>query len=1208
LDIEGGKRYMESLAIRLLGIPEIRLGEQPLTFRTRKVLALLVYLVTERGMHSRESLMALLWPESSQSSAAATLRTTLSRLRKTLGPVGDVLITEGGKVGFDSNYLIDLDLDWLSTAAREDTLPDELSSILTVDRGEFLEGFSLPDAPAFDDWISIQRGACFRQLETVYDRLSQHLLSIHDSTRAVETSARWVTRASLSEQAYRRLMAAQTLNGQRPAALLTYHQLQDTLKKELGLQPGRETVLLANNIDQGRVSAERIDTSSTAVRVSITDRQIRLTLPLVGRSDEYSHLVECFRQIGGEKAQAVVLIGTAGVGKTSLVNTFRDWILLDSPETEVWQGQAFETGGRLAFQPVVEALRVRLDQLNAPEDLLEDVWLAELSQLMPELRARYPDLPLPLTGDANFVRARLFESIATLGNALAADRPSVLILDDMQWADTDTLDLIHYLARRWAEMNAPILLLLTIRQEAYAADASLREWLTRLERDVSLTRLLLDNLSGAVVEGLVKSLAGKGADETATSAFGAWLWAETRGLPFFIEALLQMLIEQGILVAVGDRQPAYDFASALKHVRSVSRVPLPPGVREVIRARLEQHSKEAGALLLAAAVLGRACTFERMCQIADLQETEALDPLETLLDGRLLTERPSDRRPYTLAHDYIREVVYTESNEARRRVYHRRALLALEAAGEPAAECAFHALAALLDEPAFRFSVAAGSEAFASYALRDALSHFDTAREVARHMRDRGENVDLELLESLYKGRGKILRLNQDDKAAAANYEEMRTEGLRRQSKTLELSALIFQSNLHSHYTGVFNPSKARESGRAALALAQELGDRAAQAHALWGLQNAELYSAGDSRQIVAYGQESLAMARELGLKELIAHALKNLSWPFGAQKQLEQAREELAEAQSIWRELGNLQKLAEAYRLMLILHSLIGDHRGILVDAPKLSELGASIGSRLDEVEPLYWLTTVQIRQGRFEQALENLEQIRIYVETIGHLKEKHDHQYARTMFYRAVGSPEEAERWADELYAERETVPPNFITPYFVEVARTKIALGKLDEGRAILDELLTALPYDAIWSYNIVDIALEYGRIHLALGQPENLFAGLEERIQPYREAGFGRLLADEHWLRGRAALALGQYDAARESLLKAKGAAEAQEERAILWQILVTMSELEQACGDMAAADKFHDQARAVVDDIAAHAGDMRDVFLGQSAVAQLLGES
>jgi DNA-binding SARP family transcriptional activator/predicted ATPase len=1199
---------MESLAIRILGIPEIHLGKQPLSFRTRKALALLVYLVAERGMHSRESLMAFLWPESSQSGAAATLRTTLSRLRKALGPLGDVLITERGNVGFDSNTWIDLDLDWLRTAVHDDIPPDELRPILTLDRGEFLEGFSLPDAPAFEDWVSIQRGACFRQLETVYDRLSQHLLSIHDSAMAVETSARWVTRAPLSEQAYRRLMAAQALNGQRPAALLTYHQLQDILKKELGLQPGRETVLLANNIDQGRVSVERIDISSKVGRVSTTDRQRRLTLPLVGRSGEYSHLVECFRQIGGEKAQAVVLIGAAGVGKTRLVNAFKEWALLDVPETEVWQGQAFETGGRLAFQPVVEALRIRLDQVNAPEDLLEDVWLAELSQLMPELRARYPDLPLPLTGNANFVRARLFESIAALGNALAEGRPSVLILDDMQWADADTLDLIHYLARRWAEMKAPILLLLTVRQEAYAADASLREWLTRLERDTSLTRLLLDNLSGTAVEGLVKTLAVDEADETATSAFAAWLWAETRGLPFFIEALLQMLIEQGVLVAVGDQQPAYDFASALEHVRSVTRVPLPPGVREVIRARLEQHTKEAGALLLAASVLGRACTFERMCQIADLQETEALESLEALLDGRLLTEWPSDRRPYTLAHDYIREVVYTECNEARRRVYHRRALLALEAASEPVAECAYHALASLLDEPAFRFSVAAGNEAFASYAMQDALSHFDTAREVARRMGDRGENVDSELLAGLYKQRGKILRLNQDDEAAAANYEEMRTEGMRRQSETLELSALISLTNLHSHYTGVFNPSKARESGRAALALAQELGDRAAQAHALWGLQNAELYSAGDSKQIVAYGQEALALARELGLKELIAHALKNLCWPFGAQKQLEAAREQLAEAQSIWRELGNLQKLAEAYRLMLILHSLIGDHRSTLVDAPKLAELGASIGSRLDEVEPLYWLTSVQIRQGRFGQALENLEQVRIYVEALGHLKEKHDHQYARTLFYLGVGTTEEAECWADELYAARETIPPNFITPYFVAVARTKIALGKLDEGRAILDELLTALPYDAIWSYNIVDIALEYGRIHLALGQPENLFARLDERMQPYREAGFGRLLADEHWLRGRAALALSQYDAARGSLLKAKEAAEAQEERTILWKILVTMSDVEKECGNADTSEQLREQARAVVDDIAAHAGEMQDVFLDQPAVIQLLGKT
>jgi DNA-binding SARP family transcriptional activator/tetratricopeptide (TPR) repeat protein len=1204
--IDGEKRDVESLTIRLLGTPEIRLGEKPLSFRTRKVLALLIYLAVERGMHSRESLMALLWPESPANSAAVTLRTTLSRLRKALQLAVDVLVTKAGKVGFDSNCIIDLDLDWLNTAAREDTPPDKLRSILTVDRGEFLEGFSLPDAPAFDDWISIQREACHRQLETVYDRLSQHLLSIHDSAASVETSARWVIRAPLSEQAYRRLMAAQTLNGQRPAALLTYHQLQDTLKKELGLQPGRETVLLANNIDQGRVSAERIDTSSTAVRVSITDRQIRLTLPLVGRSDEYSHLVECFRQIGGEKAQAVVLIGTAGVGKTSLVNTFRDWILLDSPETEVWQGQAFETGGRLAFQPVVEALRVRLDQLNAPEDLLEDVWLAELSQLMPELRARYPDLPLPLTGDANFVRARLFESIATLGNALAADRPSVLILDDMQWADTDTLDLIHYLARRWAEMNAPILLLLTIRQEAYAADASLREWLTRLERDVSLTRLLLDNLSGAVVEGLVKSLAGKGADETATSAFGAWLWAETRGLPFFIEALLQMLIEQGILVAVGDRQPAYDFASALKHVRSVSRVPLPPGVREVIRARLEQHSKEAGALLLAAAVLGRACTFERMCQIADLQETEALDPLETLLDGRLLTERPSDRRPYTLAHDYIREVVYTESNEARRRVYHRRALLALEAAGEPAAECAFHALAALLDEPAFRFSVAAGSEAFASYALRDALSHFDTAREVARRMQDRNEHVDAELLSLLYRKRGQLLELIQDDKGAQENYEEMRATAARRQDRAMELASLIFQSNLHGTYTGVFNPPKAKELAQAALSVARELGDKGAEAGALWGLQVAEFFGAGDSNLVLAYGQQSLAIARELGLKEQMGRVLTNLCWPYVAQKRLDLARDVLDEAQSIWQELDNRPQLAEAAGMMLFIHFFAGNHKRMLVDAPKVAELSASIGSRLNEGNALRWLAGVHARHGHFQQALAHLEQAEVLSEASGHPYSQRADIDSRITISLLAGALEDAGNWANKLYAQREAIAPTFIALYFAHVAWAKIACGQLDIAQAILDKVVGDLPQDAPQSHVITVVAVAYGHLRLAQGRPEDLFAGLEERVRPYREAGFGSLLADEHWLRGRAALALRQYDAARESLLKARETAEAQEENAILWKILATLNEVERASGNADAAEQLREQARAVIHDIAEHAGELRNVFLGQPAVVALLG--
>ncbi len=103
--------------------------------------------------------------------------------------------------------------------------------ILELDRGEFLDGFSLPDAPEFDHWAAIQREACQRQVETVYDRLTKTQLANYQSAAAVETAARWLARAPLSEAAYRHLMGAQALYGDRPAALQHLHALPGNAAK-----------------------------------------------------------------------------------------------------------------------------------------------------------------------------------------------------------------------------------------------------------------------------------------------------------------------------------------------------------------------------------------------------------------------------------------------------------------------------------------------------------------------------------------------------------------------------------------------------------------------------------------------------------------------------------------------------------------------------------------------------------------------------------------------------------------------------------------------------------------------------------------------------------------------------------------------------------------------------------------------------------------
>jgi DNA-binding SARP family transcriptional activator/tetratricopeptide (TPR) repeat protein len=1201
---------MATLTVRLLGSPEITVNQRSLSFRTRKALALLIYLVIERGMHSREALMALLWPQSSSKNAAVTLRGTLSRLRRALQPAGDVLLSEMGKVGFDFSHSVDLDLAWLAAAALPEASPDELDAILNLDRGEFLAGFSLPDAPGFDTWAAIQREACQRQVESVYDRLTQRQLSHHEINAAVASAARWVARVPLSEAAYRRLMAGQALAGDRPAALQTFAQCRAMLQEEFGIQPARETDVLAENISHERLSVGPGEAAAGPALVTPPRPGRReLRLPFEGRAEEHSQLAAAFHQASQGDAHVGALIGAAGVGKTRLLDAFQEWAVLEAPGVEIWRGRAFEMGGHLPYQAIIEALRLRLEQENAPEDLLEDVWLAELSQLMPELRARYPDLPAPMTGDASFVRARLFSAVATLGSALAARHPAILLLDDMQWADADMRDMVHYLARRWAESGTPILVLLSIRQESFAADAPLREWLGQLGRDVPLTRLLIDTLSGTAVRQLVRRLAAPDADQEVSNEFGEWLWAETGGLPFFIEALLQMLAERGILtVKETDGHFGYDYSSALAQVKSSGQVAVPPGVREAILARLERLPEEAAALLLAAAVLGRESRFETLSRIADIAEADALKAITTLLNGRFLMENQAARRPYTPAHDYIREVVYSASHAAQRRVFHRRALIALEAERASAAECAYHAIASLLDEPALRFSLAAGDEALRACAMDECLAHYDRAREAARRMLDAGTAIDSQSLLGLYRNRGRALEVAEDYPAAMENYQEMLELGTAREDRALEAAALTAMCVIHTSLTPFFNIERAKEFGQAALELSRRLEDREAEAGALWGMMQAEIHSSNaDGQRVMAYGEQSLSITRQLGLKELQGNVLINLCWPYFAQKQVKAARQANLEALDIWRALGNIPRLLDTYGTQEWILNGVGDNEGGLAAASEALRLGRSIGNRSAQNMALFFTVAIQAIQGQFGQALANLKVAMALSEEAGDPFSKPSAYALLQSIYLYAGALDQAEGWADKLYALRESMMAVSKTRYLTGIVRVKTACGKLDLARAILDQLLEGFNWNSSWSHEITSIAIADGYLQLAMGRPERVFTRWQDRVRQFRAAGFHRDLATEMWLRGKARLALEDVDQAKDALLEARAVAVEKGERTILWQILATLSELEGGYGDREAAKKLYEQAREVIEYIAENAGELRDSFLAQPAVAAVLAE-
>src|SRR5437868_8041550 len=430
---------MGRLILRLLGTPEVSHAEQPLTFQTRKVLALLAYLAVEQGVHSRDKITALLWPESDEERGKASLRRALAYLRESLHepshersghvplPSTHVLV-EHHTLSFNLASDCEIDTQTLQTAftlVRRRSSGDlrthlaHLQMAASCYRGNFLDGLSLSDTPDFEDWLLLQRESWRRQANTVFDRLSEWQTEAGELENALETTTRWVEHDLLNEMAHTRLMQLHSALGDRSAALQAFERCQAILERELSAEPSSEIMGLA----------ERIRYQTAPVRKPVMHEapspREAWEFPLTGRAAEHRALVTAFQTMLQGRMQVATIEGEPGIGKTRLAREFLRWARAQG--ADVLEARAFETGSRLPYQPLVEAMRSRLEGEQDLQALLGDVWLAELARLLPEFHEQVRDLPPPLSLDEAEARTRLFEAVARLGQALAR-RPSVALL------------------------------------------------------------------------------------------------------------------------------------------------------------------------------------------------------------------------------------------------------------------------------------------------------------------------------------------------------------------------------------------------------------------------------------------------------------------------------------------------------------------------------------------------------------------------------------------------------------------------------------------------------------------------------------------------------------------------------------------------------------------------------------------------------------
>jgi len=637
---------MGRLTLSLLGGFQARLDGGPMLAVPAKAQALLAYLAARPGQaHPRDKLAALLWGGTGQEQARSNLRHTLFTIRQAVrGLSPAVLVAEAQAVALEP-AAVDVDVLSFGKLVAEGTA-EAFERAAALYQGELLEGLSI-DEPPFEEWLLAERERLRELALEALARLLAHQAKSQATERAIRTAIRLLALDPLQEPAHRTLMRLYARQGRRSAALKQYQVCVGVLRRELGAEPEPETRRLYQDILQQRVS----ESAEPEARLTRTTSRTRPAGPvgegpLIGREGELAQLRRALDEVRGGLGRVVVIVGEAGVGKSSLVTV----VGADARErgARLLLGRCYESQQVLPFGPWVDALRG--GGVSQEAETLQDlapVWRAELSRLLPEVSA--PGLPAP-SDDL----LRLFESVAQLVERLTTQGPVALVLEDLHWADEMSLRLFAFVTRR--TRTGPALIVATAREEELASAPVLQRVLDEVTTESHVMRMLLSALSRADTAALVRSLARRGSDETLIARLSERMWAASGGNPFIIVETMR----------------AFDDGAVTEPTSSL---PLPERVRQVIAGRLERLSQRGQQLAAVAAVIGREFEFPVLQIAAGLGVRDAAEGVEELVRRRVL-HGLGERLDFT--HERVREVVRDRLLAPHRKFLHGQLTKAIE--------------------------------------------------------------------------------------------------------------------------------------------------------------------------------------------------------------------------------------------------------------------------------------------------------------------------------------------------------------------------------------------------------------------------------------------------------------------------------------------------------------------------------------------------
>lgn len=609
-------------------------------------LVLTVLLVSVGRRVTAEALVDAVWGDEPPATASGTLQSYISRLRSHLGSSTVVWDDAGYRLDVDDGDVVHVRFEALADRGRE--LLD--AGDAAAAREALVEAEGLWRGPALGEFADVEALSGLatrldqRRLAALEDRFAADLaVGRHDAVAA--ELAETVAAHPLRERLQGQLALALYRSGRQADALRALSDAGRTLRDELGIEPSRElrdleTAILAQDPELALPPAAPAPTAPTAPAAAPTSAAgaTLVQAPLVGREPEWAELLDALDEAAHD-GRIVVVEGEPGIGKTRLVEELRAHVVARGGSA-VW-GRSDEGGAAPALWPWLAPLRALAATVPSVPAQLEELLTGGAAAVAGPAQAV----------QAQAIQYERFDAMAEVLAVAGADRPVAVLLDDLQWADAASLELLGHLAPR---LPAGVLVVATLRRLEVGRTDGVTDVLATIARRPGSRRLRLLGLAPVATAEILGRVQGR----TVAPPVAAAIHERAEGNPFYALELARLLDEEGDL-----------------------RGEVPASVGDVIRRRLTRLPEATLGLLGVGAVLGRDVEIDLLASAAELDLDRALDALDPAVAHRLLVE--VDDRPGHLrfSHALVREVLVEDMTSLRRARLHLKVADAMEARG-----------------------------------------------------------------------------------------------------------------------------------------------------------------------------------------------------------------------------------------------------------------------------------------------------------------------------------------------------------------------------------------------------------------------------------------------------------------------------------------------------------------------------------------------